>query len=131
MFNPPPSKIQRGFRPPNPPPPCLTPLSPTILTIIDTYFMKMVMFLEKYENSFKCAMNVPTVLLHHFFINRKSFAENHALMRSTKFDPISCLIFFKSQYLETFKGVITIKYFLKKGRYFGKHFERNYHKNAF
>ena len=40
-----------------------------------------------------------------FSINQIYFAENHSLMRSTKFE-ISYLRK-KSQYLETFKGVVT------------------------
>ena len=42
-----------------------------------------------------------------FSINRISFAENHSLMRSTKFDQYHFLFKKKSQYLETFKGVVT------------------------
>ena len=44
-----------------------------------------------------------------FSINQISFAENHSLMRSTKFEPIQYHFLFKkkSQYLEAFKGVVT------------------------
>ena len=43
-----------------------------------------------------------------FSINQISFAENHSLMRSTKFEPIFYSLFKKkSQYLETSKGVVT------------------------
>ena len=78
------------------------------------------MCLKKYENSSNCVM----YLIASFFSkNQMSCAENHSLMRSTKFDPI---IFFylrkKSQYLETFKGGVTIYIFLQKKIYFGQTF---------
>ena len=65
-----------------------------------------------------------------FSINRISFAENHSLMRSTKFEPISFLK--KSQYLETFKSIVTnINIFYKNIYILGKHFDTNYNKNSF
>ena len=67
-----------------------------------------------------------------FSTNQISFAENHSLIRSTKFEPISFLILKKSQYLETFKGVVTnINIFTKNMYILGIHFETSYNKNSF
>ena len=58
-----------------------------------------------------------------FSINRISFAENHSLMRSTKLNQYHFLFKKKSQYLETFKGVVTnINIFLQKHVYFEETF---------
>ena len=67
-----------------------------------------------------------------FSINRISFAENHSLMRSTKLNQYHFLFKKKSQYLETFKGVVTnINIFYKNMYILRKHFETNYNKNSF
>ena len=67
-----------------------------------------------------------------FSINRISLAENHSLMCSTKFEPISFLILKKITIFGKFKGCCyKYKYFYKKIYTLGKHFETNYNKNSF
>ena len=73
-----------------------------VLTI-QQYFMKIVMFWKIWEFIQMCNVLNCTI----FSIYRISFAENHSLMRSTKFEPISFVSKKKSQYLETIKGVVT------------------------
>ena len=51
---------------------------------IQHYFMKIVMFWKIWEFIQMCNVLNCTI----FSINRMSFAENHSLMRSTKFEPI-------------------------------------------
>ena len=67
-----------------------------------------------------------------FSINRISFAENHYWCVQQNLNQYHFLFKKKSQYLETFKGVVTnINIFYKNMYILGKHFETNYNKNSF
>ena len=51
-------------------------ISPTKLTIIDSYFMKIVMFWKKYENSSKCVTYLIALFFHKLKVfRRKSFPD--------------------------------------------------------
>ena len=64
-----------------------------------------------------------------FSTNRISFAENHPLMRSTKFESISFRIL--RNIWKLLRVLLQIKIILQKHLYFRKRFSENCNKNAF